>query len=276
MVAAAFLAVRDRRSHHDSRWSFENQLLAVCGGSFYIAVLAVFDYRRILLKLLGEHFMNSVSEQTHYIAPLKYNWLTSFYDPLLRWTMPEDKFKRQLMEQAKIAPGHRVLDLGCGTAKLTILIKRRHPEAEVIGLDGDEKILTLAKNKIMAAGLDIHLQKGLSYQLDFPDNFFDRVLASLLFHHLTSEHKQRTLAEIHRVLKPGGELHIADWGKAQNLWMRSAFFLVQLLDGFATTSEHVQGKLLDYLRRTGFEAVSERQHFTTIFGTLTLYSAKKA
>jgi len=159
-----------------------------------------------------------------YIPALKYGWLTSLYDPLLRWTIRESTFKRQLVEQARIEGGHRVLDLGCGTATLTLLIKQLHPEAEVVGLDGYDKVLGIAHRKVSMSGLDIKLKKGLAYRIDFPDNSFDRVLSSLLFHHLTSNNKHRALAEIHRILKLGGELHVADWGKAQNALMRSAFF----------------------------------------------------
>ncbi|MCI0693927.1 methyltransferase domain-containing protein [candidate division KSB1 bacterium] len=112
--------------------------------------------------------------------------------------------------------------------------------------------------------------------MDFPDNFFDRVISSLLLHHLTAENKRRTLAEIFRVLKPGGALHVADWGKAQNVAMRGAFFLVQMFDGFATTTENVQGKLPDYFREAGFANVKETQRYMTVYGTLSLYVAKRA
>ncbi len=217
--------------------------------------------------------MNTALEKDHYLAPLKYDWLTSFYDPLLSWTLREETFKRQLIAQANIAPGHRVLDLGCGTATLTLLIKQLHPQAEVVGLDGDAKALAMAQNKIAQAGVEMALVQSLSYQMDFPDASFDRVLSSLVFHHLTSANKYRTLKEIFRVLKPGGALHVADWGKAQNLVMRGAFLLVQMLDGFATTTENVQGKLPDYFREAGFANVRETKRYMTVYGTLSLYAA---
>ncbi len=75
--------------------------------------------------------------RAEYIPALKYDWLTPLYDPLLRWTIRESTFKNHLMQQAWIESGHRVLDLGCGTATLTLLIKRKQSEAEVVELDGD-------------------------------------------------------------------------------------------------------------------------------------------
>jgi len=113
----------------------------------------------------------------------------------------------------------------------------------------------------------------MSFELDFPDHFFDIVVSSLLFHHLNREDKLRTLWEVFRILKPAGEVHIADWGKPQNFLMRRAFLIVQLLDGFTTTSESIQGKLHDYIKKAGFNNAEETQRFATIFGTLSLYRA---
>ena len=112
--------------------------------------------------------------------------------------------------------------------------------------------------------------------MEFADHSFHRVLSSLVFHHLTPEHKRQAAAEIYRVLKPGGELHVADWGRARNILMRGAFLMVQCLDGFATTTENVQGKLPDYFREAGFDFVRETGQFTTAFGTLSLYAAIKS
>ena len=189
----------------------------------------------------------------------------------MQWTMREQTFKRQLIEQANIKAGYRVLDLGCGTATLSTLLKKVHPEAEVIGLDGDEKALSIAQRKIADAGLDIKLKKGMSFDLDFPNHSFDVVVSSLLFHHLTTEKKLQTFAEIKQALKPDGNLHIADWGNPQNFLMRGAFLMVQLLDGFETTGDSIQGKLLGYMEQTGFKEVKETKRFATLFGTVCLY-----
>jgi len=215
--------------------------------------------------------MNSLQKNNNYISALHYDWLTRFYDPIMQWTMREHAFKRQLIWQADIKAGQPVLDLGCGTATLTIMLKGIHPEAQVVGLDGDEKALSIAKRKIAKNGLDIEFKKGLSFDLDFTDQSFDVVVSSLLFHHLNREDKLRTLREVFRILKPAGELHIADWGRPENFFMRGAFLVVQLLDGFETTGDSVQGKLLQYMEQAGFKNAGETKRFATLFGTVCLY-----
>ncbi len=210
-----------------------------------------------------------------YIPALKYNWLTALYDPLLRWTLRESTFKERLVQQAGITAGQHVLDLGCGTATLTLLIKQTHRDAEVVGLDGDRKVLDIARAKIARAHMSVSLIQGMSYALPFPDNTFDRVVSSLLFHHLTRENKQRTLREALRVLQPGGELHVADWGQARNGLMRLAFFAVQLLDGFETTRDHVNGRFLELWAETGFQHVRQTVSYRTLFGTVSVFQAHK-
>jgi SAM-dependent methyltransferase len=210
-----------------------------------------------------------------YIPSLKYNWLTALYDPLLRWTLRERTFKERLVQQAGITAGQHVLDLGCGTATLTLLIKQTHRDAEVVGLDGDRKVLDIARAKLARAHMNVSLIQEMSYALPFPDNTFDRVVSSLLFHHLTRENKQRTLREVLRVLKPGGELHVADWGQARNGLMRLAFFTVQLLDGFETTRDHVNGRFLELWAGTGFQYVRQTVSYRTLFGTVSLFQACK-
>jgi SAM-dependent methyltransferase len=212
---------------------------------------------------------------TEYIPALKYDWLTPLYDPLLRWTMRESTFKNQLLQQARIESGYRVLDLGCGTATLTLLIKKAHLEAEVIGLDGDPKVLEIARGKVAKAGLDVTLDLGMSFELPYPDTSFDRVLSSLLFHHLTGENKGRTLKEVFRILRPRAELHVADFGKPQNFFMRIASLPWQIFEGFKTTADNVKGLLPELFQAAGFEEVQETSRYMTMFGSLSLYKGKK-
>ena len=208
-----------------------------------------------------------------YIPALRFASLTGFYDSLVRLTLKEERFKRQLVAAAGLRAGDRVLDVGCGTATLTILLKQACPDATVVGLDGDPKVLAIAAAKIRRAGLDIELQEGLASEAPFAPATFDRVVSSLVFHHLATDEKRRTLQRIRTLLRPGGELHVADWGKAQNVAMRTAFIAVQLLDGFATTADNVQGLLPVLMAEAGFESVVETHRQNTVFGTLSFYRA---
>ena len=211
-----------------------------------------------------------------YLPALSHDWLTPLYDLLIRWTMPESAFKQRLIKQTRIQSGHRVLDLGCGTATLTLLIKKMHPEATVVGIDGDPKILGIAKRKANKAGLEITLDEGMGFHLPYPEGSFDRVVSSLVLHHLNRDHKIATLNEVHRVLSTGGELHIADFGKPQNLLMRAASFPWEAFDGFKTTADNVNGLIPGLMHSAGFVEVHESARYMTLFGTLSLYASRKA
>lgn len=206
-----------------------------------------------------------------YIPALSYDWLTRFYDPVVALTTREGAFKAALVEQAGIAVEHRVLDLGCGTATLSILLKRKQPQARIVGLDGDAKILEIARAKAGKAGVEIELDEGMSFDLPYEDESFDRVTSSLFFHHLTRENKLKTLSEVSRVLKPNGEFHVADWGLPDNSLMRGASYLIQLLDGFETTADNFDGLLPKLMADAGFESAEETNHFNTVFGTIRLH-----
>ena len=206
---------------------------------------------------------------------LGFHWLTPAYDLVVRTTTRERTFKTALIEQADLGPRQEVLDLACGTGTLAIWIKQRHPSANVRGIDGDPHILAIASRKAKEANLPIEFDRGLSFSLPYPDASFDRVLSSLFFHHLSWRDKQRTARELYRVIRPGGQLHVADWGRARGPLMRAAFFVVQLLDGFENTQGNVEGRLIELFREAGFSEVSEQRTFATLFGTLSLYCAVK-
>ena len=111
--------------------------------------------------------------------------------------------------------------------------------------------------------------------MPYPEAYFDRVVSSLFFHHLSWENKERTAKELYRVIKPGAELHVADWGQADNILMRGLFLLVQIIDGFENTQDNVSGKLITLFENAGFIEVAQRRTFNTICGTISLYSAVK-
>jgi ubiquinone/menaquinone biosynthesis C-methylase UbiE len=214
-------------------------------------------------------------QEARYVPALGFRWLTPAYDAVVAATSRERTFKRALIEQASARRRERVLDLASGTGTLAIWMKTADPEAEVVGIDGDPSILEIASRKAARANVAVTLDHGLSHDLPYPDAHFDCVVSSLFFHHLSWADKQRTVREVFRVLRPGGELHVADWGRASNFVMRGLFLLVQALDGFETTRDNVAGRLVELFEHGGFVEVAQRRAFATMFGTLALYSAVK-
>jgi ubiquinone/menaquinone biosynthesis C-methylase UbiE len=90
----------------------------------------------------------------------------------------------------------KVLDLGCGSGTLTLILKRAHPNANITGMDGDPQVLKIAREK--SCGMNIQWDEGLASFLPYPDSVFDRVITSLVIHHLTTADKRRTFKGISR------------------------------------------------------------------------------
>ncbi|HRQ65819.1 MAG TPA: class I SAM-dependent methyltransferase [Xanthomonadaceae bacterium] len=216
-----------------------------------------------------------MKNEGRYVPALGFRWLNRFYDPVVAIAARERTFKRRLLQQAGIQNDHQVLDLACGTGTLAIWVKEEVPGAKVFGVDVDRQILALAHRKAQKRGVEIVIDQGLSTELPYESESFDRVLSSLFFHHLSREDKVRTAREVYRVLKPRGEFHIADWGKPQNSVMRTVFWLVQLLDGLENTRDHVQGLLPSRVAEGGFKCVRQQEEIATAIGTMTLYVAEK-
>ena len=210
-----------------------------------------------------------------YLPALRFSVLAPFYDPIVALTMRERTFKHELRRQADTGPGHAVLDVGCGTGTLAIWMKQACPEISMAGIDADPAMLVQAKGKAERAGVDIAFEQGLSSHLPYTDRAFDRIVSSLFFHHLTRAETEKTIAEIFRVLKPGGLLCVADWGKPTNALMRWLFWPVQLFDGFSRTQDNVAGLLPQLFRRGGFSEVAVQGSLATVHGSLAFYRAAK-
>src|SRR3954452_6179651 len=208
-----------------------------------------------------------------YVPALRFDSLTRLYGPIVALTSRERGFKRRLLEHARIKDGESVLDLACGTGTLAIEIKKQNPKAKVSALDGDRPILARARAKAKEAGVKIAFERGLSNELPYDARSFDVVLTTLFFHHLTDEAKADTSEEIRRVLRLGGRVLIADWGRPQDPLMRAMFLNVQLLDGFRNTSSNVAGKLPEFLREAGLKRVSVVDRLRTPLGTIEILRA---
>ena len=215
------------------------------------------------------------TESRGYLPALRFPALTRIYDPVIRLSTREAKFKSLLIDQAGPAAGQHVLDIGCGTGTLAIELKRRQPGARVTGLDADPEMLDQARAKSERAGADLELTQGFSTALPYPDESFDLVLSTLFFHHLDPAPKRQTVREIGRVLRRGGQLHVADWGKPSDPLMAAAFLGVRAFDGFANTRDNYRGALPEIFEQFGLAGAGETRRLRTPFGTLALYRAAR-
>jgi len=144
-----------------------------------------------------------------YLPAMAHAGLLPLYDPFTRLLGVRDVHWR-LVAQAGIEPDATVVEIGCGTGNLLLLAARAVPSATLIGLDPDPGALAVARRKARRAGVTLRLDHGYADRLPYPDGSVDRVLSAFMLHHLPGDQQQAALREVHRVLAPGGRLHLLD------------------------------------------------------------------
>ena len=113
-----------------------------------------------------------------YVTALKYRQLTPLYDPVIRWLFREHTMKSRLVDQVAPRPHENVLDIGCGTGTLAILLKSAEPAANVVGVDGDPAVVEIARRKTATIGLEIRFDGGMAYDFYLPVRVGDTLVGS--------------------------------------------------------------------------------------------------
>lgn len=208
-----------------------------------------------------------------YVPAAGWRVFTRLYDPVLARTMREKRFRAAMLRRVEndLPPGGTAVDVGSGTGTFALALKERRPDAQVIGVDGDEEILGLAQAKRGAAAIE--WRQGLAQELPLGAGSADVVTTSLMLHHLLPGDKRKALAEMKRVLRPAGRLHVADWGRPRDPLMSGLFYAVQVADGFERTADHRAGRLPSFIEAAGFGAVEPYGLIRTGFGVVELLSA---
>jgi len=207
-----------------------------------------------------------------YIPAAGWDLLLPFYDPLNR-LLGVAALHDELIREARLEPGQRVLDVGCGTGSLALRIRNQVPRVEVIGLDPDPKALAIARRKAERARVEVRFEEGYGDALSFADASFDRVTSSLMLHHLELATRRGMLREALRVLRPGGSLHLVDFGWSGE---RSDGVLARLLHSAEHLGENSDARVAALIGEAGFEAVERVAERRTWLGRVAFHRGRKA
>jgi ubiquinone/menaquinone biosynthesis C-methylase UbiE len=161
----------------------------------------------------------------------------------------EDALRSMTVELAQIKAGDSVLEVGCGTGTLTLAAKRKTgPSGNVSGIDLIPGMIQRSRQKAAETGADIEFELGSIEAIPFPDNSFDVVMCSFMIFHMSEEVRRKGIAEIHRVLKPQGQLMVLDLALPANPVSRAA---AKAFLGFML--KHDLKELVPVMRVSGFQ-----------------------
>jgi demethylmenaquinone methyltransferase/2-methoxy-6-polyprenyl-1,4-benzoquinol methylase len=197
-------------------------------------------------------------------------------------------WKRFTVEQSLLRPGERVLDVASGTADLARLFARRVSNSgTVIVTDINAAMLKIGRDRLLDEGVVAPALQCDAEKLPFPGDFFDCVSIAFGLRNMT--HKDIALAEMLRVLKPGGRLLVLEfskvWKPLQALYDTYSFQVLPKLgklitgdpDSYRYLAESIrmhpdQEQLRQMMERAGFEKV---EYFNLAGGVVALHKAYK-
>ncbi|WP_219413899.1 class I SAM-dependent methyltransferase [Pseudonocardia nigra] len=205
---------------------------------------------------MTEHTSPRTGQDRSYLPGMGRDPLLPIYDTFTR-VLGVPTAHRFLADRAGIAPGQDVLEIGCGTGNLALLVKRRYPDARVVGLDPDPLALARAARKAARRGLTVRLDRGFGDTLPYPDGSFDRVLSAFMFHHLDAAEKPAVLREVVRVLRPGGRLHLLDIGGSAH---PSHGFLARRTHASPRIQDNLSDRIPALMREAGLADARETHH----------------
>ena len=205
-----------------------------------------------------------------YLPAMGRDALLPLYDAVSR-LLGVSSLHRRLVELAAIEPGHRVLEVGCGTANLTLLAQRVQPGAGYVALDPDPHALRRARRKAERRHVAVQLDRGFAEELPYPNGSFDRVLSSLMLHHLGRDAKPAMLREVARVLRPGGSLHLLDIDGEMG---GHGPFLARRLHGGPRLADNRADVVTALMSDAGLSHPAAVDHRVKRIGRLTFYRAQ--
>jgi ubiquinone/menaquinone biosynthesis C-methylase UbiE len=186
------------------------------------------------------------------------------YDSYMRnMTLGREQVLRDLtVNLAQVKTGDSVLEVGCGTGTLTLAAKRKAgASGKVCGIDVLPGMIEASRKKASQANADITFQPGSIDDIPFPANQFDAVLCSFMIFHMPAETRRKGIAELYRVLKPGGRLLVVDVATPTAPVSRAIARM--LLGGML---DHELSEIVPVMKSCGFSAIETGPVKFRIFG----------
>ena len=144
-------------------------------------------------------------------------------DDVIRWAWRYDllskllgvrgrRLRTDFMGDLALASGDRVLDIGCGPGELVLTFAARvAPGGSAVGIDPSPAMVSLAASKAARHTSAATFEVAYAQKLPFPDSSFDAVACTLALHHVAAAERATAIAEMYRVLVPGGRMLIAEF-----------------------------------------------------------------
>ena len=212
---------------------------------------------------MAHHSHSHSVEQPPETEGLLIRW-ASYYDLVTNLMIfgQARRLRKMTVDNALIKPGDNVLDVGCGTGEVTLLAKTRANNGKVYGIDPSPEMIAVARKKAARKRLEMDFRVGVIESLPFPEASIDVVTSSLMMHHLPEDLKARGLAEIYRVLKPGGRLLIADFMRRTGSFLNHLLIAVTRHQGLKSGIDDLQ-KLLE---AAGFSQITAASESVLVIG----------